>query len=520
MSRRFRRLPPPPAAPTQDLRALFISAEVAPYTGEGGAAEMLARLPKALKPLGIEPIVVTPKPRQIDPGASHLAKRLTKVEVKFGQGHESAEVWEGRLSGGARLFFIDHPGLFHRDALYGDYDDDPARFAFLSLAALDLVKKLGLRPDIIHLNDWPTALCAAFLKLKRDAFFDRTKSVLTIHDIRYQGVFPKQWVEWLGLGWEGFHIGGYEFYDQLNFLKGGVAYADALAAVSPRYAAEIKTPERGFKLDGILRHRAQDLFGVLSGLDYEVWDPKGDHYLAQNFGPGDFHGRRRCKAELQRLFRLPIRENRPVLGVVAKPDPASGIELVAAAFPRLLSMGFQIVLLLEGGGPREFFEKMLLEHPDLVGLKIGPDEITERKLFGGADFILVPSLYCPAGDTQLKALRYGAVPICAATGGLIDTVEESDAARGQGTGFLFEPGSEPALGAALERATAAYADNRTFRTIQQRGMTKDYSWHRTARAYRDLYYRLLGRPLPAEPEPNQQGEVLSLLGPCGSEGRR
>jgi starch synthase len=506
MSRRSRRLSlfVPTVAPK--LRVLFVASEVAPFSRTGGLAEVVAALPRALKHLAVEVLVVAPRYGHLDYGAG-LAKRLSRPEVRFSAGVETAEVWEGRTPTGVRVLLLDHPGFFGRESLYGD-SDDPARFTFLTLAALDLVKKMGWRPDVVHFHDWQTALGPYLMKRAKDPFFADTKSLLTVHNLGYQGLFPKSWVEWLGIGWEGFHIGGFEFYDQLSFLKGGIAYADWITTVSPRYAQEIQTPAGGFQLDGLLRSRADHLSGILNGLDYEEWDPRTDQALAQNFGPTDFHGRRRCKADLQRRYRLPIREGRPVIGLVSRLTHQKGLDLVVNSCERILSLGFQVTVLSSGdeGGLKGRLEQLAVQYPDLVGVKTEFDDATARRIFGGADFLLVPSRYEPCGLTQLEALRYGAVPVVHAVGGLVDTVEEADQTGAQGTGFLFSPHEEEPMLSALRRALSAYADNRAFRLLQQRGMTRDFSWKASARLYRDLYFRLAGRPIPADPEPNK-GEV-------------
>lgn len=492
MSRKLRR-PTQSTTPAQKLRVLWLCPSLAPFTN-GPDAETISALASALRLSEIDLTLVLPRYQEISPAELNLAKRLSRAEVRHGDKSDSAEVWEGRLPNNTRVFFLEHPSLFAAHSSTEAIPNDPARFAFFSLAALDLAQKLSLRPDIIHCHSWQTALTPHYLKQRK--LFPEAKSVLTIHDVQQQGVFPKQWVEWLGLGWENFHLGGFEFYDQLSFLKAGIVSADLLTAPSPSYARAIQSPGGAFGLEGLLQHRGDSVVGICDGIDFERWDPISDPIIAQRYSSQDFNGRRRCKAELQRLFRLPIRENRPVLGLIAKATPSSGLDGVVQLMERILSTGVQMTCALTGedSSLRDAIIRFAYERPDAVGISLDTNEQLTRKLFAGADFFLVPDLYSPCGSDQMKAMRYGAVPIAHAAGGIPDTIDDG------ATGFLYKTPIEEGLPTALERALRAYNDSRHFRQLQLRAMSRDFSWTTTALRYRDLYYKLVGRQTPAEEE--------------------
>lgn len=493
MKNRLRRVARPAPPTAQKLKVLWITPELDPLLRSSALAVLAAQLPGALRGLEVEPLVVAPRAPGVDPLRLAMAKRLTVLSLPRCQEAPTAELWEWKAPSGVRVFFLEHPLFAHGR----DPQDGPMRSYLLSAGALALAKSLGFAPDIVHCLGWPAALAPRLLQRAKDPFFAHTKTVLSLHDMRDQGVFPKRWVETLDLGWDGFHLGGFEFYDQISFLKAGVAFADQLVALTPRYADEVQTPEGGAGLDGLVRYRAGTLCGLPFGLDYESFDPRTDHELAQPFSAQDFFGRRRCKAALQRLCKLPIRENRPLLALLGDASPASGLDRVLPRLDAIVSTGCQLAVVLRGPDRSldEAFLRAAREHPDQIGVLHDPNPGHERRALAGADLVLLPQRFAAGDPAALKALRYGAVPIASEVAGLADLVEESPS----GTGFRFSSREDGSILPALARALSAYGDNRSFRQLQLRGMLRDDSWHAAARSYRDLFFSLAGRPLPKPP---------------------
>jgi starch synthase len=453
-----------------------------------------------LRSLEVEPLVIAPRAPSIDPAKLNLARRLTVVPVPLLREAAKAEVWEWKAPSGVRVFFLEHP-LF---AEAKDHQDDPARAYVLCAGALGLVKSLGWCPDVVHSLGWPAALAPRLLQRAKDPFFAQTKTVMSLHDLRDQGVYSKHWVERLDLGWDGFHMGGFEFYDQLNFLKAGAAFADRLIAVSPRYAQDMQHPESGAGLEGLLRFRSSVLSGLLPGIDVESYDPRTDPDLAQNFTAQDFFGRRRCKATLQRLCKLPIRENRPLVALIGSAEPTGGLDRVLTNLEAIVATGCQVAVLLRGPGRAldEAFVSAALAHPDQIGVITEAGDSHERRALAGADLVILPHRFAAGETLPMKALRYGAVPVVSDVGGLSDVVNEGP----QGCGFVFSH-EEGALLAALQRGLTAYHDTRGFRQVQLRGMNRDHSWAHAALAYRDGYFSLVGRPIP-EPESDEAAPLV------------
>ncbi len=475
------------------MQILFVASEVAPFSKTGGLGDVSAALPRALAARGHRVAVVTPRYGSIDPAAHHLERLPHAVHARG----EAAGLWRGR-SGGAEVLFLEHERYFgHRRGLYQehgrDYADNAQRFAFLCRAALDVPRALGFAPDIVHLHDWQAALAAWMLRHEhpQGGWAGRARSVYTIHNLAYQGVFPKELVPALGLPWDVFRYEAVEFYDQLNFMKAGIVFADALTTVSPHYAREILTPEHGCSLDALLRHRADRLTGILNGIDDGVWDPARDRHLAANFDRADPSGKARCKHALQLELGLPVRRNVPVVAMVGRLAEQKGIDLVAAALHELLHHDLQLVLL--GSGQRDYedlFERTARELPTRMAARIGFDEGLAHRIEAGADVFLMPSRFEPCGLNQMYSLRYGTVPVVRAVGGLEDTVEDFDGHL-RGTGFRFREYHPSAMMTAVRRALDVYRDTRAWRGLQDRGMGLDFSWRKSAEAYERLFAGLV-----------------------------
>jgi starch synthase len=478
------------------VRVLFASSEVAPFSKTGGLADVSGALPQALARLGLEVRVVTPLYRAIREGPWGLARRGEARVASQGSSVERVALWEGALPGGGPpVWFVDHPGSFDRPGLYGeggrDYPDNLERFALFCRAVLQWSRTSGWVPDVVHCNDWQTALVPVYLRASGDRLWDPVASVLTIHNLAYQGLFPAEKFALLGLPEDLFTPRYLEFWGRVNLLKGGLVFADILNTVSETYAREIQSPEFGCGLEGVLRERAQDLHGILNGVDYSVWDPRHDPHIPARYGPEDLSGKATCKAALQREVGLREEPGVPLFGMVSRLVEQKGVDLVAGCVDRFPQAGAQLVLL--GTGEPEY-EALLREagerHPGWVAVRIGFDERLAHWIEAGCDAFLMPSRYEPSGLNQLYSLRYGTVPVVRKTGGLADSVVDATPealARGQATGFVFEEYSPEAFWRAVDRALLAYRDPETWRRLVQAGMAADFSWDRAARRYVDLY---------------------------------
>ncbi len=479
------------------MDVLFVSSEVAPFSKTGGLGDVAASLPAALAARGHRVAVVTPRYGGIDP-ARH---GLESLPSGLAAGNERCGLWVRR--GGPdtpEIYFLEHD-LFYgfRGAPYGDaagdFPDNPARFAFLARAALDLPRALAFRPAVAHFNDWQSALGPWFLRAEhaQDPWLRGTRSVFTIHNLAYQGMYPKEWMDRLGLPWSIFRFDrGVEFHDQLNFMKAGLSFADALTTVSPNYAREILTVEGGYGLDTVLRGRSGDLYGILNGIDDREWDPARDPHVPARYDRRDLRGKARVKAALQAELGLPVKPHVPLVGLVGRLADQKGVDLVAAAMPGLLRSDAQFALL--GSGQRafeDFFRWVARERPDRFAARIGFDEGVAHRIEAGADLFLMPSRFEPCGLNQMYSLRYGTPPVARAVGGLVDTVEDYDGWK-RGTGFLFGPLDPAALVVATRRALDVWRDVRAWRGIQERGMDIDFSWGRSAERYEALYRGLAG----------------------------
>jgi len=474
------------------MEILFVASEVAPWSKTGGLGDVAAALPDALAARGHAVSIVTPRYGSIDPARLGLHALHRAVRVNG----EPTTLWVKK--GKAPVYFVEHERYFgSRTGLYGggqtDFPDNAERFAYLARAALALPAALGLRPRIVHVNDWQTGLVPFLLRHEHrdDPGLAGARSVFTIHNLAYQGVFPKEVVPTLGLPWNVFRWEQMEFHDALSFLKAGLVFADALTTVSPTYAKEILGPEAGHGLDALLRTRERDLSGILNGIDVHQWDPERDHHLVAPFSAADLSGKVAGKAALQRELGLAVRPDVPLLAIVSRLADQKGIDLVMASLPELIARDVQLAVL---GSGRTDWETALREasatHPGQVGVRIGFDEGLAHRIEAGADVFLMPSRFEPCGLNQMYSLRYGTVPVVRAVGGLEDTVRDYDGAGG-GTGFKFKEYTPAAMMTAVRRALETYRDRKAWRGLMERGMAEDNSWEHSAQGYEALYRRLL-----------------------------
>jgi len=476
------------------MRILFISSEVAPFSKTGGLGDVAGALPAALARRGHEVKVVTPLYATVkQPGIAPLGRTLV---VRFPVAEFHLDLFAAQPSDRHQVILLHHPGLYGRNGIYGDqygdFGDNHLRFGLLTMGALSATQALRWYPDVIHLNDWPTGLGAVALRTGYTGTpLSRARTVFTIHNLAYQGLFPKRVMEELGLPWELFHKEGLELDDAVSFLKAGVAWSDALTTVSRRYAQEIQEPELGCRMDGFIRARAGKLHGILNGVDYTEWDPARDYHLPATYGPDDLSGKEVCKRDLLGLFALPERNRTwPLYGIVSRLADQKGVDLLLSAMPAALSEWSLSFIALGSGDPRLEHElnQLRAHFPDKVGVYLGFDTRLAHLVEAGADFFLMPSRYEPCGLNQMYSLRYGTVPVVRATGGLDDTVV--DVGSPDGTGIKFDHFTRDDLHHAMWRGVHLYGNPDWLGHVRRRGMQADFSWEIAAGKYEALYESL------------------------------
>jgi 1,4-alpha-glucan branching enzyme len=495
-----------PAAAPSRLHVVMVSPEIVPFAKTGGLADMVGSLAIAMERLGQRVSLIMPAHRSALMRAVPLEETGIRLSVPVSNRREEATLLRAKVGNDVSVYLVRADQYFDRDNLYGtpegDYSDNAERFAFFSRAALEAVRKIG-GAHILHAHDWQAALAITFLKAQPEVYpeLSAVRTVLTVHNVGYQGVFPREDWPLLNLAWGFFTPRQLEYYGQINYLKGGLEWADAITTVSPSYADEIQTPEQGFGLDGVFKDRAADLYGILNGAGYEVWNPATDPSIAQTYDLADLSGKLLAKAELQRLFELPEASEVPIIGMITRLAAQKGVDLVAEAFEELMRRDVQFVLLGAGDRPFEdFFRSLGERYPGKAAARIAFDETLAHKIEAGADIFLMPSRYEPAGLNQLYSLRYGTIPIVRATGGLKDSVTDFDAEAGTGNGFVFTEYDAAALLAAVDRALETYGQPEQWARLMENAMTADHSWSRSAGEYLRLYQRLMtgsGTPTPS-----------------------
>jgi starch synthase len=475
------------------LRILLIASEVEPFAKTGGLADVLGALPVALHDLGHEVRVLMPRYGGVERAAGELGLALADLTVRIADRSVVGAVFEGRLAGRVPVYFLAHDHYYGRPGLYG-HPDDCERFTFLARGALTALPGLGWLPQVVHAHDWQAALVPVYLEtLFRDApGYQDVASVLTVHNLAYQGAFSDQHLPLTGLGWDLFTPAGLEFYGQLSLLKGGLVFADQITTVSPTYAREIREPAFGVGLDGVLRERAGDLHGILNGLDYEAWNPATDPEIAKRFDAEDPQGKAVCAAALREELGLDPAAGGPLIGVVSRLAEQKGMDLAVEAAPDLLREGAQLAVLGQGEARYlQAFQALAADFPGRVAVREGFDGATARKIYAGADVFLMPSRYEPCGLAQMIALRYGTVPVVRRTGGLADTVHDWDPATSAGNGFTFEPPTMEACRAALRRAAATFADPTAWSRLRGNAFGARFTWETAAESYVTCYRKAL-----------------------------
>jgi len=481
------------------LSICYAASEIAPFAKTGGLADVGAALPAALHRMGHDVRPFLPLYASIDRRSMHPVEFAERVPVSMGGRTYTFSLWTGPLApDGPAAYFIDCPELYARPHIYTSDPDEPQRFGLFCRAVLESCQRMGWAPAVVHANDWHTALLPLLLRTAYswDALFQRSRTLLTIHNIGYQGLAPARAIHDLGLR-EWLHLFDPEdlLHERVNLLRAGLVYADLVTTVSPTYAREIQTPEYGMGLDALLRARNSTLVGILNGVDYAVWSPERDAYLPQRYSADRLEGKRVNKRHLLRELGLGPADGAPLAGIVSRFAPQKGLELCVPVLPELLRTTDLRFVAVGSGEPQHesYFARLEREFPGRAVYYRGYSDELAHLVEAGADLFLMPSRYEPCGLNQMFSLRYGTIPVVRRTGGLADTVEPYDPATGRGTGFVFEHFTSEGLRWALLRALDTFRDRAAWIRLMRNAMARDYSWDTQARRYVEAYAWLAGR---------------------------
>jgi starch synthase len=481
----------------EKLRVLFVASEGVPFAKTGGLADVVGTLPHALEAQGVEVKVLMPYYGMVKQGKVPTTLIAENLNVDLGLLNHTFNLM-APATPGLPFYFVERDEFYERSQLYGtprgDYFDNLERFAFFSGAVLPFCRALEFIPHVIHCHDWQSALVPVYLRQRwaGEDILAKAKTVFTIHNLAYQGLFPMDKYPLLGLDWSFYCIDGLEYYGQINLLKGGILCADAITTVSPRYSQEIQTPEFGYGLEGVLQTRARDLHGILNGVDYDEWNPATDSLISAPFSPQDLQGKAANKAALMEAFDLSLDlADAPVLAVISRLADQKGFDLLAEILPQLMKQRLMLVIL--GTGDEKYHRWLAAEAPKYkgrLGVKIAFDNKLAHLIEAGADMFLMPSRYEPCGLNQIYSMKYGTIPVVRATGGLVDTVTPVGDPKTPGTGFLFSDYTPEAFLKAIHTALDAYANKDLWRRIMGNAMEQDFSWKVSARKYLELYKSL------------------------------
>jgi starch synthase len=473
-------------------RILLVASEVHPFARTGGLADMTFSFAKALDKAGYEVAIAQPLYRKVFP-PYHALKEIAPLKVPIGDEIKNGFLYKSWLEETIPVWLIEQNDYFDREYLYGngngDYPDNPERFAFFCRGILSGLQQINWRPDIIHCNDWQTALIPLYKKIfyGQDSFYQNTGTLFTIHNLAYQGVFPKAKLKALGLGEEFFNLERLEFYGNINMMKAGIIYADLLNTVSPNYARQIQTKEYGCGLDGLLRKRKVDLYGIINGIDCDFWNPQNDIELIKHFSVTSLDGKNEDKIALQRENNLPVKDV-PLVGMVSRLIDQKGLDLVVEAFNEMVKLPIQFILIGQGDS---YYQNILSQlqnrFPKSTNIHIGFDIATAKRIYAGSDILLMPSKFEPCGIAQLIGMRYGTIPVVRKTGGLVDTVKEFDIFNEQGNGFLFKNYSGRDLIDALRKVSYVFHDKDIWERLIRNVMQEDFSWEVSIRGYNKVY---------------------------------
>ncbi len=478
------------------MKIAMLSSEIAPFAKTGGLADVLGTLSTALEKRGHEISLIMPAYRSVLNGPFALDETGMRSTVPLASSGAEGSVLEARLGQNLPVYLVRADRYFDRDFLYGtpygDYPDNAERFTFFCRAALEILRQHPV--EIVHCHDWQTALAIVFLKTQASRYPEiaSVKTVLTAHNLGFQGIFRETNWPFLDLDRSYFSPQHLEFYGNINFLKGGLIFADKITTVSPSYAREIMSAEQGFGLQGLLQQRAADVTGILNGVDYSEWNPEIDPFIARRYSAGDLTGKRICKDKLQGSLGLPVKSGVPLFGMISRLTSQKGFDLLEKILDQMMERELQLVLL--GSGElryEDFFVTAAARFSEKFAVRMGFDEALAHRIEAGADIFLMPSLYEPCGLNQMFSLKYGTIPVVRAVGGLKDTVIDCDAEPDKGTGFVFDRYEPLAFWESIQRALRVFGENRPWTALMHRAMRMDFSWDRSAEAYDNLYEQLL-----------------------------
>ena len=489
------------------MNVLFVASEMEPFAKTGGLADVIGVLPKRLSDLGLNVRVVIPLYKEAERNLRRLGFKVQTIRNKEIIVPIDWIAYKGKIKeteiDGVTVYFLVNEDFYDRDYIYGsavgDYPDNDTRFGFLSLGALEIAKALNFQPDIIHCNDWQTALAPISLKWKKhyndDPFFANTKVVYTIHNIAYQGLYEQNFMEKFGLPSHIYNMYGLEFYGKVNLMKGGIISSDLVTTVSPRYSEEIKTPEYGYWLDGVLRSISNQskLVGIMNGLDYDVWDPEKDNTICMKYSPENLDGKIMNKMKLRKRLGFKSKENKPLIGIISRLADQKGIDLVVDFLDQILDLDVELVIL--GTGDKNY-ENILTENMTQYGDRfsaiIGYNDKKARAIYAGSDMFLMPSRFEPCGLGQLMALKYGTIPIVRGTGGLLDSIIDYKRNSDFGNGFVFHEFDGNEMIKAIENAISVYNNPSEWIQLVKKDMTENFSWSKASEIYLTHYNKLLG----------------------------
>ena len=488
------------------MKILLASSEVHPFSKTGGLADMVAALAGALAAEGHEARVVTPLYRGIREKFPALRKVDWRFDLPLGRNQVGAELWELDAARGLKVYFIDQPGYYDRAGIYQEnhhgYEDNAERFIFFSKCVVNLARYLPWRPDVVHLHDWQLGLVPALMQQqKAEGWGNPPPTLLTIHNLAYQGIFPAAAFALANLPESFFTPEGAEFFTHLNCLKAGIACADFITTVSPRYAREITTEEYGCGLDGLLRRRQERLTGILNGVDYGEWNTTKNPHLFKPYSIGRMAGKKANKLELQKISGLPADESTPLFCTIARLAEQKGVDIQLAALAEMLNTRMQFVLL--GSGSPEYergYSDLVRQFPDKVAVRFGYDETLAHRIEAGGDFFLMPSRFEPCGLNQMYSLRYGTIPIVRATGGLDDSVVDWTENPRLATGIKFSEYNSRSLAKAIRKALVLFDHPKLLQACQRNAMRADFSWEQTVHNYLGIYHQCQNLRQPAQPD--------------------
>jgi len=481
------------------MKILLASSEVHPYSKTGGLADMIGALGKALAQAGHQVGVVTPLYRGIKERFPGIRRVDWNIDLPLGAKRVQAELWSLNPAERLTIYFVHQPAYFDRAGLYNengaDYADNSERFIFFSKCVAHLARYLPWRPEIVHVNDWQTGLVPAMVlhQSRGEGWGNPPPVCLTIHNLAYQGWFPRSAYDLTNLSHDYLRADGAEqHFGQLNCLRAGIAFADVITTVSPRYAREITTEEFGEGLDWLLRKRQSRLFGILNGVDYDEWNTTRNPFLKHKYSVTRLAGKRVNKAALQKDMNLPVKPNTPLFGTITRLTEQKGISIELGALEEMLNADIQFILLGSGGADYErAFQHLAQRFPYKAAARIGYDQELSHRIEAGCDFYLMPSRFEPCGLNQMYSLRYGTIPIVRATGGLDDTIVDASTESRKATGIKFATYSAPALAKAIRKSLVIYQNAKLLQLYRRNGMIADFSWNRTVAEYEKIYASVL-----------------------------